>query len=143
MTKEEFARNFEILDASVPKHAKINKKIELDIYMENLKDLSGESFSKAIAYILLNQKTFYQFPTIREIRELCYKYDSKAALFKKAFEKVTVDALVYEYIPENYNSFIKEAINDIGGWKFLKAINSYEDKKEIEYKFVTILLKRG
>lgn len=142
MTKEEFARNIKILNDLMPKHAKLETEEEIEGYYQNLKDLSIDSFSRAIGEILLLQKSFYNFPSIREIREKCYQYDKKAILLNKVFQRILLDAIIHENMPNNYQDLIIQSINHIKGWKSLKDIQDNEkEKEEKKYQFITFYLK--
>jgi hypothetical protein len=141
MTRQEFAQNMKILNELLPKHARLETEDEIEGYYRALQDISGEAFSKAVGEILLNQKSFYSFPTIREIREICYKYDKKALLLQKAFDKILIDALLYEKQPDMYQNIILKAIDFIGGWNSLKTLKDNDElKKEKLYQFITYYL---
>jgi len=142
MTREEFIEAMQLLNNLLPKHAQLKNPIEVDVYYNSLKDLSKEALSQAIGDILLNQKSFYNFPTIRELRETSYKYDKNAILLNKVFQKLLLDSIVYKDKPDVYHPYIESSLDHIGGWHLLKKIQEDEEEKENKkYQFITYYMQ--
>jgi len=142
MTKEEFIESMQLLNNLLPKHAQLKNPIEVNVYYNSLKDLTKEALSQAIGDILLNQKSFYNFPTIRELREISYKFDKNAILLNKVFQKLLLDSIIYKDKPDFYHPYIEASLVHIGGWHILKQIQENEEEKNNKrYQFITFYMQ--
>jgi len=121
----------------------VNKQLDAvsqKLYFQKLEYLDNKIFSEAMDNLFENQETFWSVPSIHNILKEYTKIISKN---NDIFTKIMIDTIKYEKQPK-YVKSIKNSIENIGGWNFLKKIiknNIQEEIELVKMKFYKELIK--
>ena len=100
-------------------------RAKVQVYWENLQDLSDEDFNRAVKYLLRNNQFF---PTIAEIRK-AVEGDIEAEGID-AWQEVEEQFRVTGYYraPRFSHPLIYEVVQGLGGWKYICSLPINENQ---------------
>ena len=128
MTKEQFGRGLQLINAVTTNQIETNDQI--DVYYLLLGDLDGDTYLKAIIRLLKTKENMYSPPSPAEIIKYYEEEKDNELEIDNILDYIKRDILLRGKRKQpKYKKEIRKTIEALGGWNYLCSTEDNIDKK--------------